>query len=251
MRPPTTTYWDDEEPGDESTATCTSNPFSVSENTSKLHVLQDSFSKAIPNPTRKQLKEKHGDPRCLPRRVPKLDKMVRDRMSQGAVKLDQSLARLQALCVDAVGPLASLLELAEQDQLTAEEAVALSRLALRFMGNASVQLSCERRKWAIEEMNGKLVELESIYEKAAPMLFGDQFAKEAKKREDQLWALDRASHLFAHAQYCPRDTLSRATNRSNFQRPRNFQGHRPHGFNQGQFGAGRGRFRPYQFKAAT
>jgi hypothetical protein len=235
--------WDDEDLGDESSAT--SNLFSISENTSKL--LQDSFLKAIPNPARKQLREKHGDPRCPPTRVPKLDKMVRDRMSQGAVKLDRSLTRLQALCVDAVGPLASLVELAERNQLTAEGAVALSKLALRFVGNASIQFSRERRKRAIEEMNGKLVELaekDSIYEKAAPMLFGDEFAKEAKEREDQLRALDRA------------------TNRSNFHRPQNFQGRRPHGFHRGggtnpsrqgyqsQFGAGRGRFRPYQFRTA-
>ena len=91
--------------------------------------------------------------------MPKLDKMVRDRMSQEAVKLDRSLARPQALCVDAVGPQATLLELAEQDQLTAEGAVSLTKLALRFVGNASMQISRERRKRAIEDMNGKLVEL--------------------------------------------------------------------------------------------
>ena len=85
--------------------------------------------------------------------------MVRDRMSQEAVKLDRSLARPQALCVDAVGPQATLLELAEQDQLTAEGAVSLTKLALRFVGNASMQISRERRKRAIEDMNGKLVEL--------------------------------------------------------------------------------------------
>ena len=107
--------------------------------------------------------------------------------------------------VDAVGPLATLLELAEQEQLTAEWVVTLTKLALRFVGNASIQISRERRKWAIEEMNGKLVELAEKDSKAAPMLFGDQFAKEAKEREDQLRALDRA------------------TNCSNFQRPQNFQ----------------------------
>ena len=57
--------------------------------------------------------------------------------------------------------------------------------ALRFLGNASVQLSRERRKQAIAEMNNKLIELaekDSIYEDASPMLFGDQFAKQAKER---------------------------------------------------------------------
>ena len=175
--------WDDEDDDNQSN----SKLFSVSESTAKL--LRDSFSKAIPNPTRKQLREKNGDPRCPPTRVPILDKMVRDRMSQGAVKLDHSLARLQTHCVDAAGPLAMMLELAEQGELSAERSVTLARLALRFVGNASVQISWERRKRAIEEMNSKLVELadkDSIYEEAPPMLFGDHFAKEAKEREDQL-----------------------------------------------------------------
>ena len=47
-------------------------------------------------------------------------------------------------------------------------------------------------------MNYKLIELaekDSIYmhEDVPPMLFGDQFAKEAKEREDQLRCLERAS----------------------------------------------------------
>ena len=68
-------------------------------------------------------------------------------------------------------------------------------------------------------MNSKLVELhvaekDSIYEKASPMLFGDQFAKEAKEREDQQRALDRA------------------TNRTYFQRPQNLQSCHPHYFDQ-------------------
>ena len=110
-----------------------------------------------------------------------------------------------------------MLELAERGELSAERSVTLARLTLRFVGNASVQVSRERRKRAIEEMNGKLVELadkDTIYEEAPPMLFGDRFAKEAKEREDQLRALDRA------------------TGRSQFQRPQNFY-NRPQGFRRG------------------
>ena len=160
------------------------------------NLLRDSFSKALPNPTRKQLREKNGKPRCLLTRAPKLDNIVRDRMSQGAVKLDQSLARLQAHCVDAAAPLAMMLKLAEEGELLAERSVTLARLALRFVGNASFQISQE---WPIEEVNGKLVELtdkDAIYEEAPPMLFSDHFAKEAKEREDQLRALDRATGRF-------------------------------------------------------
>lgn len=82
-----------------------------------------------------------------------------------------------------------------------ERSVTLAKLALRFVGNASVQISRERRKRAIEEMNSKLVELaekDAIYEEAAPMLFGDQFAKEAKERTNcGPWTgLRTAAHTF-------------------------------------------------------
>ena len=39
-----------------------------------------------------------------PTQVPKMDKMVKDRITQESVKLDKSLVRLQALVVDAVNP---------------------------------------------------------------------------------------------------------------------------------------------------
>ena len=142
------------------------------------------------------MREKFGDPRCPPTRVPKLDKMVCDRISQEAVKVDRSLARLQALFLDAVVPLASILEEDDKGTLTTEKATTAAKMALRFVGNASVQMARERRKRGIAEMNNKLIELsekDSIYENASPFLFGDQFAKEAKEREEQLRCLDKAA----------------------------------------------------------
>ena len=48
------------------------------------------------------------------------------------------------------------------------------------------------------DTNPKLVDMAEsdtiiLFEDAAPNLFGDKFAKEAKDREDQLRCLDRAS----------------------------------------------------------
>ncbi len=139
--------------------------FSVSENTKTL--LQESFLKAVPNATRRQMREKFGDPKCPPTRVPKLDKMVRDRITLESMKLDKSLARLQALCLDAVGPLTTIIEEGDKGTLNAEMATGAARMALRFVGNASVKFSRERRKRAM--MNSKLIELadkDSIYKDA-------------------------------------------------------------------------------------
>ena len=43
------------------------------------------------------------------------------------------------------------------------------------------------------DMNPKIAERDSIYEKAAPSLFGEKFCKEAKEHEEQLCCLDEAS----------------------------------------------------------
>ena len=154
----------------------------MSENTDK--VLRESFLRGLPR--------KFGDLKCSPTRVPKLDKIVKDRVSQESIKQD----RLQALFLDAVGPLATILEEGEKGSFTADRAMTTAKTALRFIGNASIQTARERRKRAIAEMNPKLIDLsekDAIYENAPPFLFGDQFAKEAKEREEQLRCLDKAS----------------------------------------------------------
>ena len=100
------------------------------------------------------------------------------------------------MTLDAVGPLTTIVEQAEANMLTMEGALAAARIAMKFIGNASVQISQERRKKAIMDMNPKLVDMaesDTIFEDAAPNLFDDKFAKEAKDREDQLRCLDRAS----------------------------------------------------------
>ena len=90
-------------------------------------------------------------------------------MCQGAVDLDWSLARLQALCVDAIGPLATFLELAEQDQLTAEGVVSLTKLELRLCQMLQCRYHVKEESGQLKR-DSKLVEQDSIYEKAAPML---------------------------------------------------------------------------------
>ena len=67
--------------------------------------------------------------RCPPTRVLKLDKMVKDGISQESVRLDQLLARLQALFLDATGPKASILKEDEKGTLMVEMAVTGARVA--------------------------------------------------------------------------------------------------------------------------
>lgn len=229
--------WPDEE---DEASSGNSKLFAVSESTAKL--LDDAFGKGVPNATRKQWRERYGDPKCPKTRVPKLDKIVKDRLTQETARMDRTLARIQALATDVVGPLTTIVEQGEAGSLTAEGAIAAAKLALKFAGNATVQISRERRKRAIMDMNPKLSDLadkDSVFEKAAPELFGDNFAKEAKEREDQLRCLDRATGGRGKPQH-----------HQNFYQSRPLAMRRGGGnqslYRRGQMPRGRGRFRPYQ-----
>ena len=228
--------WPDEE---DEASSGNSKLFAVSESTGKL--LDDAFGKGVPNATRKQWRERYGDSKCPKTRVPKLDKIVKDRLTQETARMDRTLARIQALATDVVGPLTTIVEQGEAGSLTAEGAIAAAKLALKFAGNATVQISRERRKRAIMDMNPKLSDLadkDSIFEKAAPELFGDNFAKEAKEREDQLRCLDRATGGRGKPQH-----------HQNFYQSRPLATRRGGGnqslYRRGQMPRGRGRFRPY------
>ena len=73
-----------------------------------------------------------------------MDKMVRDRLWPNTMRQDRVLARIQALYLDAVGPLASLVDQAETGTLTVDQAVTAAKLAFWFVGNATVHTS---REW--------------------------------------------------------------------------------------------------------
>ena len=106
------------------------------------------------------------------------------------------MARFKALSLNVGGPLATIIYLGESGALTAEKVIAAAKLAVKFAGNALVQISRERHKRAILDMNPKLSDVgekDTVYKDAAPELVGDKFAKEAKEREEQLHYLDRAS----------------------------------------------------------
>ena len=181
--------WGDEEEEEEDISGA--RPFTVSEDTGKL--LKEAFTRSVNNATRKKWREKHGVPKSAPTRTPKLDKIVKDRVHPRTAKADRDLARLQTYVLDAVGPLTHLLEM---ENIQAKDAVEAAVTALRFLGNASVQISRTRRKAAITDMNpaiSDMAEFDAVYAEAAPSLFGDNFCKEAKDREDQLKCLDRAT----------------------------------------------------------
>ena len=112
---------------------------------------------------------------------------------------DQSLARLQALMLDAVGPLTDLLEKMGSDNGEEEQILDFQvvedtvQSALAFPGNAATQFSVYRRTNILEEYNKELVsfaeEMEPELRAAAPLLFGQSFTKQVADHLGQVEAL--------------------------------------------------------------
>lgn len=58
--------------------------------------------------------------------------MVKERLCPKTAKLDCSLARLQALALDAIGLLTVIVDQGEKGDLTTKQAVEAAKLALKF-----------------------------------------------------------------------------------------------------------------------
>ena len=186
-------HYDDQEDDDdkENEATQGTKLFAVSSETEAF--LKQHFSERADNQTRRQWRERRGAPRMQSTACPKVDKILKQNLSSQTKTRDRQLSKSQALVLDAVGPLAFVLESAARGSLTQESTVEAVRTALRLLGNASCHLATERRRNVLADLNPNLKEMaEGIYKEAAPNLFGDGFAKKAKERDDELKVLRSA-----------------------------------------------------------
>ena len=155
--------------------------------------------------------------------APKLDKVMAAECLPGVRSTDQSLARLQALMLDAVGPLTDLLEKMGNSEDGNEETLDFQvvedtiQSALAFLGNAATQFSIYRRTKILEEYNKELVsfseELEPELRAAAPLLFGPSFTKQAADHENG-YSQERSHKgtqpFVNHRYYSNRKCISRA-----------------------------------------
>ena len=93
-----------------------------------------------------------------------------------------------------MAPLAALLESAEAGELMPEKAVSAAQTALYLMGNPHQQTAQERRKKLILKLNPSLkfmTEDAKSFSSAAPMLFGEEFAKQAMATVEQMKAMKK------------------------------------------------------------
>ena len=148
----------------------------------------------------------------------RLDKVYADSCSKSTKQADKLLARIQALTLDAAGPLSEALEMvhavdgdSDQVELDLEKLMAALETSLAFIGNASCQTSNLRRQKIMEDINKDLIsytaEQEEHFTAQAPMLFGQHFMKNATEHWDQVKALRKMRKkpvsVFQKAQYRP------------------------------------------------
>ena len=115
---------------------------------------------------------------------------------------DTALARLQALTLDAVGPLTDLLEKmaavgeSSEDSLDLQVVEDAVQSAVVLLGNASTQFSIYCWTKVLEEFNKDLIsfakEKEPELRGAAPQLFDSAFTKQAADYLEQMETLRKA-----------------------------------------------------------
>ena len=208
--------WDDED--DDQPDSKGVKLFKIGEKTEKF--LTSAFATALPNATRRQWRDKYGAPNTPATACPNLDKVIKGRLPAATKSRDKQLAKQQALMLDAVGPITHLLEEAVKGQLSQKSAVEAAQTALKFLGNASVQSSRERRRNALQSMNSRLLDMaddDGLFKSAPPLLFGEGFCKKAKERDDELKCLNQASSSKATGPGGSRDTRFFRGGRSQYQ----------------------------------
>ena len=156
---------------------------------------------SMPNSARRSLRSKFILPKAPVTRAPRLDKVYVDSCSKSTKQADRSLAHIQALMLDVAGPISEALEQlnvtteddSEEIELDLEKLGATLEVAPTFLGNTSTQTSNLRRLKLMEDINKDLVpytmDQEEHFIAQAPMLFGNQFMKNATEHWEQVKAL--------------------------------------------------------------
>ena len=167
----------------------------------KVHQSTEEFLRAaftsVSNVDRRQLRQRFIVPDTPFTAAPRLDKVMATECSKNLKSADTSLSRIQALFLDAVGPLSDLLDKVNSNtELSVEDMEGAVKAALTFIGNASSQCTALRRTGILDEYNKDLVsfsqESGELFASATNTLFGPSFPEKAAEHIKQLQTLRQA-----------------------------------------------------------
>ena len=157
--------------------------------------LREAFT-SMENDDRKELRSKFIIPDTPFTTPPHLDKVMAAESSKSVKSADQSQSRIQALFLDAVGPLTGILDsINKEEEIVIEDVEAAVKAALTFLGNASSQCNTDRRSAVLEEYNKDLMSFgqdSDLFSSATNTLFGPSFPEKAVEHLTQLKTLRQA-----------------------------------------------------------
>lgn len=149
--------------------------------------LTESFSKPIPNTTRRHWQMNFRMPVLACTKCLKLEYPLCSDYEGGKGRLQEFTSSLcQTVLLGMVGPLASMMELHHAGTFTADTATEAASQALKFLGNASSHVSAEWRKAHLSKDLHLIVEEPEGFTLAALYLFGKEIEKEAREHIDAL-----------------------------------------------------------------
>ena len=157
--------------------------------------LHESFT-ALENDVRKDIRKRFIVPDAPFTMAPRLDKVMAAECSKSTKSADQAHSRIQALFLDAVGPLTGLLDAINKGQeLSIDDVEAAVKAALNLIGSASCHCNTLRRTTVLEEYNKDLVSFaqdSDLFTSATTTLFGPSFPEKAVEHLKQLQTLRQA-----------------------------------------------------------
>ena len=162
----------------------------VSEDTTKY--IKTVFKRPANNTIRLQHRKGYSFPDIEDTKCPKLDPVIKQNLGKETKDTDSGAAKLQTLTLDAMAPLVYITEEAQKGTLCCQKAADAAKAAIALIGNASAQMSKERRKKILKELNRDLVPLAEnaeMFDESAPLLFGNSFEKRMKEHVDSLRCL--------------------------------------------------------------
>ena len=163
----------------------------VSEKTKSL--LESRCTQSVPNEKRKKIRARFPQPKVAATKTPRLDDFLKATIPTTAKNEDKELAKIQTFVLDSMAPLTALLEAGNsEEELTLEAVTNATTTAVELLGNASARISRLRREKVCNHLNKSLQPIakrDELFKKAAPDLFGAEFAKTSKDHVDQLKAI--------------------------------------------------------------
>ena len=131
--------------------------------------------------------------------------MLKSTLPKEAIKADGYLSRLQQFWLDAVAPLTAVVKSVDAGELMLKGAVTAVQSALMLMGNVHQKVAQQRRKKVLLQLNPALSSLadeDKGFQKAAPMLFGEEFARRATDRVEAVKVIKKLSRPGDQEQHC-------------------------------------------------